>query len=191
MDLSKMDRREKFRYLKDKGFKCKATMKNDELDKLLKLDSPPEDTSSKERRGKKDRIPLGAHRSKMDASSYPNPEGKVRRWVNDEGGRIGDALEGGYEFIQDPKAEGKVGEDPLHTQGMGSAVHIKVGTRDDGSPIHGYLMAIDEELYKEDQAFKMKQVDEIDKAMQRGQHESSYSDGKYVPDGGIKYNPRG
>ena len=127
----------------------------------------------------------------MSADSYYIPDSKVPRWVNDEGGRIGDALEGGYEFIQDPKAEGRVGDDPLHTQGMGSAVNIKVGTRDDGSPIHGYLMVIDKELYEDDQADKMARVDEVDDAIKRGEHQSGSLDGKYSPDGGIKYNPRG
>jgi hypothetical protein len=183
----KMSRREKFKYLKAKGFKVTATMKNVELDKLLDMNDPSEqeipETKGKARRR---RVPLGTHRSKLDASSYDIPANKVPRWVNDTAGRLRDALEGGYEFVQDPNAEGHVGEDPMQSQGMGSAVNVKVGTNEDGSPLRGYLMVIDRELYEEDQADKMAKVDEMDDAIKKGSHQSDYHDGKYIPPGGIR-----
>lgn len=187
MDLTGMSRREKFRYLKAKGFKVKATMKTAELDKLLELPEPPAEQPSV--RGSRRRVPLGRHRSKMDVSHMDLPSGKQFRWVNDVGNRINDALEGGYEFIKDPKV--RPGEDPLSVRGVGEAVNMAVGKKEDGSPIMAYLMAIDEDLYKEDQAEKMAKLDEIDEVIRAGRHESDFGDGKYIPKGGIQYNPKG
>lgn len=190
MDLTNMSRREKFRYLKAKGFKVKATMKNSELDKYLEMESPPEDQPSmRGERGKRRRTPLGRHRSKMSIEHLDLPKDKVPRWINDVGNRIKDALDGGYEFIRDPEVE--TGEDPMQVQGMGDAVNMKVGTKEDGSPQHAYLMVIDKELYEEDQKEKAAYLDEIDSAIQHGRHESNFDDGKYIPKSGINYNPKG
>lgn len=186
MDLTGMSRREKFRYLKEKGFKVKATMKTAELDKLLGLDEPPKDQTPA--RGSRSRVPLGRHRQKMSVDHLNIPDNKVARWVNDVGNRIDDALNGGYEFVKDAKA--KVGEDPLRVRGMGSAVNMAVGKNDDGTPIQAYLMVIDKDLYKEDQREKAKAIDVVDKAIKEGAFKSDY-EGKYVPKGGIQYEPKG
>lgn len=190
MDLANMSRREKFRYLKAKGFKVSATMKTAELDKYLDMQEPPEDQGSvRGERGKRSRTPLGRLRSKMSIDHLNIPKDKVPRWINDVGNRVQDALEGGYEFVNDPNV--KVGEDPMQVQGMGSAVNMKVGTKEDGSAQHAYLMVIDKELYDEDQREKARNLDQIDDAIKHGQHESNFNDGKYIPKGGISYNPKG
>jgi hypothetical protein len=181
MNTKKMSRREKFKYLKAKGFKVNATMKNVELDKFMGMDeAPPEAKKSKSDKRKR-RIPLGKHRSKLNAAAYNIPDNKVPRWVNDRGGRIRDALEGGYEFTQDPNKQGHVGEDPMQPQGMGSAVYSRVGSEDDGSPINAYLMVIDRDLYEEDQAEKQEEIKATQDSINRGEHESAHVDGKYIP----------
>lgn len=190
MDLTKMSRREKFRYLKEKGFKVKATMKTAELDKYLGMESPPDDQPSiRGERTSRRRVPLGRHRAKMSIGHLDIPDNKVPRWINDVGNRINEAIDGGYEFVNDPNAQ--VGEDPMVHRGLGNAVNMKVGTKEDGSPQRAYLMVIDKDLYKEDQREKMAEIDRIDDAIKHGKHESNFDDGKYIPKGGISYNPKG
>lgn len=186
--IKKASRKEKVKYINTvPGYKAAVTMKNKELDEILNLISEGKEQKVEEGKGRKrrgSRIPLGQHRSKMNVDSLNLPSNRVPRWINDIGGRIRDALDGGYQFTEDKNA--KVGDDPQQPQGMGSAVNIRVGTHEDGSPMMAYLMTIDKELYEEDQADKQKVVDEIDRAILEGHHQSNYGDGKYRPDGGTK-----
>jgi hypothetical protein len=188
--LKKVSRKEKVKYINTvPGYAAAVTMKNQELDEILDLIERGEEQAkeAKVRKKRGGRIPLGQHRSKMSVESLNLPDSVVPRWINDIGGRIRDALDGAYKFVDDPNLAGRqAGEDPLQPQGMGSALNIPVGTHEDGSPMIAYLMTIDKELYEEDQADKQRVVDEIDKAILEGHHQSSYADGKYRPDGGTK-----
>lgn len=191
MDLSKMNRKEKFKYLKANGVKAKATMKTAELDVLMeKLDAFQRgDTEEKPqglksvREGRK-RVPLGTHRQKLSVDHLNIPNDKVTRWVNDKPGRIPQALEGGYQLVRDPSREG-AGEQSLVASEVGDALSTVVGTTDSGQPITSYLMVIDKDLYDEDQDFKQKALDELDEAIQQGLVEPG--EGQYIPSGGIKY----
>ena len=111
------------------------------------------------------------------------PKDKSVRWVNDIPGRIPLALEGGYQHVRNPAGE-TAGEEALVTSSMGDSVHAVVGTNEDGSPITGYLMVIDKDLYDEDQMFKQAKLDELDEAISKGQVEPG--EGQYLPSGGIK-----
>lgn len=188
--IKNASRKEKVKYINAiPGYGAKITMNNKTLDKILDLIAGgiPQDDAElpKERKGGKRRIPLGQYRSKMSIDSLDiDREKVVPRWINDVGGRIRDALEGGYQFVNDPNA--KIGEDPQQSQGMGSAVNIRVGTKEDGSPQMAYLMTIDRDLYEEDQAYKQRLVDEIDESIKHGHHQSEFQDGKYIPSEGIK-----
>jgi hypothetical protein len=181
-------RKEKVKYINTvPGYKASVTMTNKELDSILEMiDKGIEQKvdGKKSRKSRGSRVPLGQHRSKMSVDSHDLPDGVVPRWINDIGGRLRDAQDGGYKFVQDKNI--KVGDDPQQSQGMGSAVNIRVGTHEDGSPMHAYLMTIDKDLYEEDQADKQRIVDEIDTAIMEGHHQSNYGDGKYRPDGGTK-----
>ncbi len=106
-------------------------------------------------KGRKERVPLGAPTSKLKANV---PDGMVGRWVNDTVGRIQQALEGGYEFISDKATTGE----------RESGRTMIVGTNVDGSPMVGYLMAIPQTWYDEDQKKKGQPLDEFDKAINRG-----------------------
>ncbi|MHA2266022.1 MAG: hypothetical protein ACXAEN_26820 [Candidatus Thorarchaeota archaeon] len=183
MDLQGMNRKEKFKYLKANGVKCAATMKTVELDRLMnELDAF--------QRGEAEAAPEGlksvreAHRRKLSVDHLNIPKNKAVRWVNDKSGRIPMAIEGGYQHVTDPDKR-QVGEESLVTQDMGEAVSAVVGTDEAGRPITAYLMAIDKDLYDEDQDFKQRQLDELDDAISRGAVEPS--EGQYVPSGGIKY----
>lgn len=126
---------------------------------------PPKDGPDREAReprnelrtgqGRRARIPLGTPQSKLQASV---PKGMVGRWVNDVGGRIQQALNAGYEFIND-----------AGTTGSRESGRVQiVGVREDGSPMHGYLMAIPEGWHKEDQARKQEPLERFEAEIRRG-----------------------
>lgn len=188
-DLKGMSRREKFKYLKYKGVKCLATMKNVELDRLLdelEQGKPAEEVGPKSIRDGRKRTPLGQFRAKLSTDGLDIPADKVARWVNDKPGRVRQAQEGGYQLVRDPnKDDSLVGEDPLRAQGLGDSVSAIVGETEGGQPMLAYLMVIDKDLYDEDQAEKQKPLDDMDAAIRRGAVEPG--EGQYVPTAGIKY----
>lgn len=186
--IKKASRKEKVKYINTvPGYKAAVTMNNKTLDSILDLiDKGIEQKidNKKDRKGRSSRVPLGQLRSKMSIDAYDVPTDRVPRWINDIGGRLRDAQDGGYKFVKDKNV--KVGDDPQQPQGMGANVNIRVGTHEDGSPMYAYLMTLDRDLYEEDQADKQRVVDQIDEAILEGHHQSSYGDGKYRPDGGTK-----
>lgn len=126
--------------------------------------------------GRRQRKPLGQPQQKLKASV---PDGMQGYWFNDKPGRLQQALEAGYTFISDEGSE---------LEGREGARSELVGTKEDGTPMHAYLMAIPKEWYQEDQQAKQASVDETDAAIRRGnirgadqRDSSSY----YVPDEGI------
>lgn len=140
---------------------------------------------------RKQRIPLGTLRAKMtvDEETRELYRGKRLRWVNDTAdGRIQNAEDGGYAFVHATGQE-QIGEGGNANSDLGARVSRIVGTKEDGSPLRAYLMAIDEELYQEDQQVKQKEVDEIDSQIRNGAVGSVKpgQDGRYVKD--ISYKP--
>lgn len=113
------------------------------------------------------RKPFGTLEQKMN---YPARPGYHRHWFNDVPGRIERAGEAGYAHVKDNE---------------GKNVSMIVGTAPSGGPLHGFLMEIPEEWYKEDMAAQQKQVDAKEDAMRRGALESQEGDGRYVPAQGI------
>lgn len=140
---------------------------------------------------RKERVPLGAIRAKMtvDAGTKERYPGKKMRWVNDTAdGRVQHAQDGGYEFVASDGSE-QVGEGGNGNSDMGSRISRIVGKNEDGTPLRAYLMAIDENLYEEDQAEKQKEVDAIDAQIKAGSVGGTKpgQDGRYVKD--ISYKP--
>lgn len=103
------------------------------------------------RRGK-----LGGFSLKLQA---PQREGETRRWVNDEGNRIANLRELGYEFVS---------ETGIQTSSPGSRVSRLVGTKANGEPLHAFLMETPDELYAEGQAEKEAVARSVDEAITRG-----------------------
>ncbi len=94
------------------------------------------------------RTPLGT-RKRLTCEQRP---GDVRRWVNDEPGRVERFKAAGYETVTDDL---KVGDPRADTSTqMGSAV-----TADGGGGVRMVLMEIPEGFYREDQAAKQQHVD--------------------------------
>lgn len=130
------------------------------------------------------RTPIGGPSLKM---AVEIPDGKVARWVSDDGDRLSKFQAADYEFVT---AEIKVGEgDKDNNTDLGSMKSMVVGKGEAGKPIRGYLMMIDKELYEEDQAAKMEQIAEIDNDIKNGTHNEKSGDGRYVPKEGITYTP--
>jgi hypothetical protein len=125
------------------------------------------------------RIPLGTPRMKLTA---PQKEGKVRRWINDDGSRVAMAVQGGYTFVEEEITPG----DPdvkNRNRDLGARTSVPVGKKEDGTPLYAYLMEIDKDLYEEDQRAKQVQLDELEAALRGGkdQHGQVGRDGRYIP----------
>lgn len=140
------------------------------------------EADSKKKRGpgrppkRRERVPLNAMRQKLQA---PERKGYVRRWVNDEGGRLRDFERAGYSFVE---------EEGIHTDGEGTRVCRRVGTHENGAVKHAFLMEQKQEWYDEDQAEKQKELDVVDEAIRGGNIAGQVGqDGRYVPAEGITY----
>jgi hypothetical protein len=125
-------------------------------------------------KSRKERIPVGVKRPNLQAK---NQEGKVRRWVNDDHGRLQRFQDGGYEFVEDPNAAESTDTGTRRSK----IVDKRTGKR-------AYLMEIDKELYDEDQVLKQGRVDRVDKAIQEGTYENKLGGAGY--NAGIKYQPK-
>lgn len=148
-------------------------------------ESPP--PMQTRRPNRKARVPLGVHRAKLAVEGFEIPADRVGRWIVDQPGRIMQAEQGGYVFVDDPAA--KVGEGAEDQRDhMSSKVSRIVGVRDDGAPLKAYLMTIDKDMYDEDQRAKQAEIDETDEAIRSGGIQGKVgTDGRYIPDGGITY----
>lgn len=117
--------------------------------------------------GKPSRKPFGAMEQKLAYEQRPNFH---RHWFNDVGNRIIRAQEAGYKHVTDK--EGKV-------------VSKVVGTKEGGGALHGFLMEIPEEWYKEDMAAQAAEIDVKEQAIKRGELDVQSGDKRYVPSQGI------
>lgn len=171
---------------KPRTVKAKPEIKENPIMEQTSQQETVETAKPVRKASRKERIPLGSPRQKLSA---PTVAGKVRRWVNDSGGRLPMAEQGGYDFVQDNGE--KIGDTNIGSgnQDMGSRISRIVGTKEDGSPLRAYLMEIDEDLYREDQADKAARIKEVDDQIRLGNVERKADDGRYVPRDGITYKP--
>jgi hypothetical protein len=79
---------------------------------------------------------------------------------------LDDAVAAGYEFVQDPDSELRIGDgnDASQIAGVGTVVSRVVGQHEDGRPMKAYLMEIDQELYDQDQAEKARLLASVEKS---------------------------
>lgn len=150
-------------------------------DTLSMRDRQDKRFDASEKRESNGRVPLGTPGMKMSIRDYGGQlEGYVPRWINDKGGRIHQALGGGYEpvFKDDRVVAGESGGD--RNSDMGSWVSQIVGTKEDGSPLRAYLMKIKREWYDDDQKAKQQQVDAVDEAIRGGRINEKAGDGRYL-----------
>lgn len=102
------------------------------------------------------RASVGGHMLKLDAPLRP---GFTRRWFNDDGNRIADAHELGYDHVQEAGVE---------TTDLGSQVSRLVGTKANGEPLRAYLMETPEELFSQGLAEKEARNRIVDDAIVSG-----------------------
>jgi hypothetical protein len=119
------------------------------------------------------RIPFNVPRTKLSVDV--EIEGYHLRWVNDVPGRIHQAEQAGYQFVE-PKEIGSTDE--------GTRVSVLGGVQKNGSPLIQYLMKIPMEWYLEDKKLASDHLDEIDRAIRGGKTDGAHAN-RYVPEGGI------
>ena len=129
------------------------------------------------------RVPLGAPRLKLKVAEA-DPK-KVGRWINDKGGRLEHAIEGGYGFVERGVIVGTPDVIPGNTD-PGARVSKVVGTNEDGTPLRAYFMQIDRETYEEDKAAKEEEIQRTEAAIRNGNLDGKASDGRYIPSEGIR-----
>ena len=112
----------------------------------------------------RERVPMGAQRQKLATEQR---DGFVRRWFNDEPGRIAQALGAGYTYVDDSRGH----------------MTFVVGKASAGGGLAAYLMEIPEEFYREDQEAKDAQARQFDEDVRRGAGAGRAPgvDGRYVP----------
>lgn len=102
------------------------------------------------------RASTGGHALKLAAPTRP---GFTRRWFNDDGNRLADAHELGYDHVH---------EAGITTTDLGSRTSRLVGTKANGEPLRAYLMETPDELYAEGLAEKEAHNRQIDDAIAAG-----------------------
>jgi len=107
---------------------------------------------------------------------------------NDTPGRITQALDVGYEFVEANEV-GSVATNVIsRNTDIGDKVRFLVGNTDNGEPMYAYLMKIRKEFYEEDQAEAQAKIDAVDAAIRGGKltGEGQTSEGFY--NAGIKFS---
>lgn len=174
-----------------KAFESSKQLRGHKMTCRGEEDQPQAETLPRERPEREDkperakRVPVGLPRQKLGFPTNQFPH-KRFRVVNDTGNRINRFLAGWWEFV--PRKMGLFG-DPYDAGGRWGedAQSVYVGQAKDGSPIRGYLMMIDSDLYEEDQKRKQDSIDETERQIMRGMdaHGQPGRDGRYVPKSGI------
>ena len=90
---------------------------------------------------------------------------------NDEGARIQEALEGGYEFVTRDEVGSSLSDRVTEVNtDLGEKVRFRVGTKEDGEGMFAYLMKIPKEWYLEDQKMLQEKNNRIDDAIRAGKN---------------------
>lgn len=115
---------------------------------------------AKQAKNRPDRIPVGDRSRDILTVRNKNPD-KEYRWVNDVDGRVQRFVEGGWEPVTDDSVT--IGERTVDTSKAPGSVKEKSV----GGGKKGVLMAIDKDLYDEDQRNKVKRIEEMETAMKQ------------------------
>ncbi len=118
---------------------------------------------AKPRRERRQRFGTGGFKSKLalpsEMEARMKAQGLSARWVNDDGNRIAELRELGYEFVT---------ESGVQTDAPGSRVSRLVGTKANGEPLHAYLMDTPDELIAQGVAEREAHNRQIDDAIRAG-----------------------
>ena len=137
---------------------------------------------SEQRKDKKQRVPFGANRTKLQVED--DIPGYKLRWFNDIDGRLQRAQDGGYEFVNRNEVP-RLGQGEIHQDNSDLNSRVsKVVSR--GEPvIRAYLMKIKSKWYDEDQRAKEAINREIDEALRDSKPGGNVIENQYVPKGHV------
>lgn len=158
--------------------------KQKSLDSLQSKMSGPEPTPAADGRTRRKRGVFNGTEGKLKVNG--TIPGYHLHILNDDGTRIKDAQDNGYEFVA-PQEIDSVTENVVNRNGdLGdSRIRFLVGTNKEGHPMYGYLMKIKLEWYEEDQVALQSKNDKIDTAI-RGGRVTGDNPAFYTPKDGIK-----
>jgi len=141
------------------------------------------DSVKEDGKGRRARVPFGAHRTKLQVEEQI--PGYHLHWFNNTDGRIERAERGGYEFVMSDEVP-LLGQGALHqaNSDLNSKVS-KIVSRDD-SQLRAYLMKIKQELYDEDQEAKEEVNKRVDEQLRQGTPGGNVVENQYVPEGHVQ-----
>jgi len=116
------------------------------------------------------RASVGGFQTRLDA---PQKNGMVRRWVNDEPGRISMMHELGYDYA----------EADTRSDGQGTRIARNVGTHPNGEPKLAYLMETPQDQYAIGVQEKEERLKPFEEALARGEDTTGKVEGSYSPAG--------
>lgn len=135
------------------------------------------------------RIPMSVPQQKLSVGEIP---GYYLHWMRGDPERIGQALRGGYEFVEESELPGRihnanVGADSAKSGNSDLGTRVSVvagGLGDDGQPSRLILMKIQKEWHEEDVKAQDKQNDSLRQALHAG---SIGSDKEPGSDANLRY----
>jgi hypothetical protein len=105
----------------------------------------------------------------------------------DEGSRIQEAMDSGYEFVRPTEVDG-ISENVVSRNGdLGDRIRYLVNPRAEGSMQYGYLMKQRNEWYEQDQSELQAKNNRIDASVRKGKI-TGENPAFYTPRDGIKLN---
>jgi hypothetical protein len=129
-----------------------------------KVGRPPKKASERRRKAGVH----GRNRMKLSVPESPKLNGFKLRWFNDLDTNLYDKNKlDDWEFVSEDEVDGFIGE-RNNTEGLGSRVSILVDTAQNGNPIYAYLMKKKIEYVQEDKAELIKERNEKEGALKRG-----------------------
>jgi len=136
---------------------------------------------------RRERVPLGAPRSKLSIDESLIPGNMAKRWICDRPGRLEQVQDAGFTFVDDPNIKVGEGVEDGKDQ-MSSHVRRLVGTHEDGRPMYAYLMKQPKRYYEEDRKLYNQELDRTDEAIHAGAIGPGQDEQRYVPKGAININ---
>ncbi len=144
------------------------------------------------------RIPMSSGQQKL---SVPEIPGYVQHWMKGTPERIQQALQGGYEFVEESATRQinlGIGGDAKKSGNtdLGTRVSALAGgdeTTPDGQPMRLYLMKIRQEWYDEDQRIQASRSESFREALQKGQDMTANpgdSSNRYVGKNTTMFDPK-
>lgn len=128
--------------------------------------------------------------------SFNGTEGKLRignqiegyhlHIFNDTPGRIEQALQVGYEFVNPNEVGGTAVNVVSRNTDIGDKVRFLVGTDANNEPLYAYLMKIKQEFYEEDQNALQARVDAVDAAIKGGKNTKDGTNAEGFYNAGIR-----